>query len=95
MCMCICIYMYIHTYVYTHVMIIIIIMLIFCIRPPFGSSRILAAARTVASKTPPLRFGISLYDHGQFSEFHVCFCGLDSGNLKFEIVRKNKQHICF
>ena len=33
--------------------------------------------------------------HGQFSEFHVCFCGLDPGILKFETVRTNKQHICF
>ena len=33
--------------------------------------------------------------YGQFSKCHVCFCGLDSGNLKFEIVRTNKQHICF
>ena len=32
---------------------------------------------------------------GQFSEFHVCFCGLDPGSLKFETVRTNKQHICF
>ena len=33
--------------------------------------------------------------YGQFSKFHVCFCGLDSGNLKLETVRTNKQHICF
>ena len=33
--------------------------------------------------------------YGQFSKFHVCFCGLDSGNLKFETARTNKQHICF
>ena len=33
--------------------------------------------------------------YSQFSDFHVCFCGLDSGNLKFETVRTNKQHICF
>ena len=33
--------------------------------------------------------------NGQFSEFHVCFCGLDPGNLKFETVRTHKQHICF
>ena len=33
--------------------------------------------------------------YGQFSEFHVCFCGRDHGNLKFETVRTNKQHICF
>ena len=34
-------------------------------------------------------------EYGQFSTFHVCFCGRDSGNLKFETVRTNKQHICF
>ena len=33
--------------------------------------------------------------YGQFSKFHVCFCGLDPGNLKFETVRTNKQRICF
>ena len=33
--------------------------------------------------------------YGQFSRFHVCLCGLDSGNLKFETVRTNKRHICF
>ena len=33
--------------------------------------------------------------YGQFSKFHVCFCGLDSGNLKFETVRTSKQHIGF
>ena len=33
--------------------------------------------------------------YGQFSKFHVCYCGLDSGNFKFETVQTNKQHICF
>ena len=33
--------------------------------------------------------------YGQFSKFHVCFCGLDPGNVKFETVRTNKQHVCF
>ena len=33
--------------------------------------------------------------YGQFSKCHVCFCGLDPGNLKFWTVRTNKQHICF
>ena len=33
--------------------------------------------------------------YGQFSKCHVCFCGLDPGNLKLETVRTNKQHICF
>ena len=32
--------------------------------------------------------------YGQFSKNHVCFCGLDPGNLKFETVRTHK-HICF
>ena len=34
-------------------------------------------------------------EYGQFSEFHVCFCGLDPGNLKFETIRTNRQRICF
>ena len=33
--------------------------------------------------------------YGQFSELHVCVCGLDPDNLKFETVRTHKQHICF
>ena len=33
--------------------------------------------------------------YGQFSKLHVCFCGLDPGNLKFETVRTHKQHACF
>ena len=36
-----------------------------------------------------------LLSYGQFSKCHVCFCGLDPGNLKFETVRTHKQHICF
>ena len=35
------------------------------------------------------------YGYGQFSNVHVCFCGLDPGNLNFETVRTNRQHICF
>ena len=33
--------------------------------------------------------------YGQFSKFQICFCGLGPGNLKFETVRTDKQHICF
>ena len=33
--------------------------------------------------------------YGQFSKCHACFCGLDSGNLKFETARTSNQHICF
>ena len=40
-------------------------------------------------------FSVSENPYGQFSQFHVCFCGLDLGNLKFETARTNKQHICF
>ena len=42
------------------------------------------------------RIGVRiLRAYGQFSKFHVCSCGLDPGNLKFETVRTHKQHICF
>ena len=37
----------------------------------------------------------SCFSYGQFSKFYVCSCGLDPGNLKFETVGTNKQHICF
>ena len=33
--------------------------------------------------------------YGQFSEFQICFCGLDPGNLKFETVPTHKRHVCF
>ena len=33
--------------------------------------------------------------YGQFSKVQILFCGLDPGNLRFEIVRANKQRICF
>ena len=36
-----------------------------------------------------------MHRYGQFSKCHVRFCDLDPGNLKFETVRTNKQHICF
>ena len=32
-----------------------------------------------------------MHHYGQFSKSHVCFCGLDPGNLKVETVRTNKQ----
>ena len=35
------------------------------------------------------------YTYGKFSEFQICFCGLDPGNLKFETVRTHKQHMFF
>ena len=50
------------------------------------------------SATQPCRTRQHVHDmqaYGQFSKFHVYLCGLDSGNLKFETVRTNKQHICF
>ena len=38
---------------------------------------------------------ISGVRYGPFSKCHVFFCGLDSGNLKYETVRTNRQHTCF
>ena len=49
------------------------------------------ATRPVRAACEP-RCGIG---YGQFSKLHVCFCGLDPGNLKFETVRTHRQHICF
>ena len=43
----------------------------------------------------PLWGLVGAQEYGQFSKCHVCFCGLDPGNLKFETVRTNKHHICF
>ena len=51
--------------------------------------------QTSRDHLPDSRFVRTLDGHGQFSKFHVCFCGLDPGNLKFGTVRTNKQHICF
>ena len=42
-----------------------------------------------------LQAPLEVLHYGQFSKSYVCFCGLDSGNLKFETVRTNKLHICF
>ena len=34
-------------------------------------------------------------DYGKFSNFQICFCGLDPGNLKSETVRTHERHVCF
>ena len=50
-------------------------------------------------KQKPTKTTSSITNHivnayGKFSKFRICFCGLDSGNLKFETVRTNRQHTC-
>ena len=51
--------------------------------------------RIVASRVQKQsEFSCPEYRYGHFSTFHVCFCGLDSGNLKFETLRTNTQHMC-
>ena len=42
-----------------------------------------------------LGYGYAMLSYGQFSKCHVCFCGQDPGNLKFETVRTTKQHTYF
>ena len=82
------IYIYIHTYIYIYIYIYIY-------RPgrraparrlQAGGARQLVLRGNHSSNATCLR---SVF------KFHVCFCGLDPGNLKFETVRTNKQHICF
>ena len=71
-------------HIYLHTYIYIHINLILC----------RASALPIALARYSLRHGDEC-PYGQFSIYHVCFCGLDPGNLKLETVRTNKQHICF
>ena len=84
-CICICIYIYIYIY----------ITWVFTEGPhiPYLSKFIRTGRCLRQCVDTGMRTDAD--PHGQFSKFHVCCCGLDSGNLKFETVRANKQHICF
>ena len=79
MYVCMCIYIYIYIYIYT----------------TWGNhlSNTTCLTRAFVEDGEECSKFNSLY--GQFSKNHVCFCGLDPGNLKFETVRTNKRHICF
>ena len=91
-----CIHTYIHVYAYTQYW-----------KPNyaqrFGASRNTSWCDTVLWHERicpyPLMYALLMYVnclvlvYGQFSEFHVCLCGLDPGNLKFDTVRTNKQHL--
>ena len=84
--------MYIYIYVYTHTCIYVYI----CKTPRENAQRIESVPRGVL----PVQDGLrrerpSPMEYGQFSKFNVCFCGLDSGNVKLETVRTHRQHICF
>ena len=88
-------YMHIHTYVYIYVYVYM-----------YAYIRELGMDRQVELQDPlPLlpgedrrlrkrRAGL-VRRYGQFSEFQICFCGLDPGNLKSETVRTDKRHVCF
>ena len=73
--------------------IVIIIMIVIIIIISSSSSSMITIVIASFAWVRPLRSTSAQY--GQFSKFHVCFCGLDSGNLKFETVRTNLQHIYF
>ena len=82
------IYIYIYIYIYTYTFICI------CM---YVYIYIYMYSWCCACELPglPSAVGASAGRYGQFSKFHVCFCGLDPGNLKFETVRTHKQHMCF
>ena len=92
--MYVCIYIYIHIciYIYIHVNIHIYIYLyiyiyIYTHRDLHRSARRSGAAPR--AKGHGRRKGFHLAEgYGQFSKYHVCFCGLDSGNLKFDSTDK-------
>ena len=105
-CIYICIHVYIYIYnihnniyIYIHTCISIYKQNWLCSRPAqrarHTSLPIYTYTYTIIYSYMILVDYISCQYYGQFSEFNVCFCGLDSGNLKFETVRTNKQHICF
>ena len=83
-------YCRIHTYIYIHIMFFrdTGMLSLFCL----CSASVLPAYYREGRKEGQRQ---NRGRYGQFSEFHVCFCGLDPGNLKFERVRTHKQHICF
>ena len=92
-CMYVCMYVYIYIYIYVciYVSILLYIYIYTHTYIPREGER--------ATYSPPRASrgsGASCKDmNGQFSKFHVCFCGLEPGNLKFETVRTNRQRICF
>ena len=82
----------------TTMIVIVIVVIVVCAPCPRRAS---GSSRRPATRPRPAPWrcrqapAYVLTSYGRFSKFHVCFCGLDSGNLKFETVRTNKQHICF
>ena len=84
MYVCIYIYIYISIYIYIYIYIQSYTYTHSILRRQAG----LQSPKVGGFRSKPRRYG-------QFSEFHVCCCGLDPGNLKFETVRTHKQHICF
>ena len=78
------IYIYIYIYIEREIYIYIYIVLYYYIR--------LSNIRTIVVL---YHDSVVMLLYGQFSEFQICFCGLDPGKLNFETVRTNKQHVCF
>ena len=85
------------------VVLLVVLLVVLPMVPPVVPPRIIvhmfrprgAARRRAARSHRNPRRDCPARPFGQFSKFHVCFCGLDPGDLKFETVRTNKQHICF
>ena len=79
--------MYVRIYIYIYIYIYTIVIIVYTRRQlaRFECQDTGGAEACLAGRMP----------YGQFSKYHVCFCGLDSGNLKFETVRTHKQHIRF
>ena len=79
------IYIYIYIYIHTHKFV-------------SANSKVSAARLATRRRLDGAMLETSVRErnvYGQFSEFQICFCGPDPGNLKFETVRTHKQRICF
>ena len=86
--------MYIYIYVYVYVYMYIYIYIYIYVYTYDWPDRETPPARTSSSRSTMARTEASSV-YGQFSKFNVCFCGLDPGTLKSDIVsKKHPQSIC-
>ena len=100
-----CLLPFVHSFIVSCAVLVVYYHPCMSLYAPLRSLHLLAAQGSASSRCTDSESGISglrlcqtlnsAPAYGQFSKFHVCFCGLDPGNLKFETVRTNKQPIYF
>ena len=92
------VYIYIYMYIcptYTYIYIYIYIQCVYSILVMLHNMILCCIMQCNIPYQYSAYYNYITFHYGQFSKCHVCFCGLDSGNLKLDTVRTNKRHICF